>query len=49
MIGIRPNKALILALSLVFVGVALFAKTKGSLKLYPLALWNCGATFSTWK
>ena len=48
MIGIRRNKSLILALSFVFIGVAVFAETEGSLKLYPLPLTELEGALSSW-
>jgi len=48
MIWIRPYKSLILALSFVFIGVALVAETEGSLKLYPLPLTELEGALSIW-
>jgi serine protease Do len=48
MIRIRPNKPLLLVLSVVLIGAPLFAETEGSLKLYPLPITELEGIIFNW-
>ncbi len=48
MIRIKPNKPLIFALSFVLIGVALFAESEGSPKLYPLPVTELDGVIFSW-
>jgi len=48
MIRIKPNKPLLLVLSVVLIGAPLFAETEGSMKLYPLPITELEGIIFNW-